>query len=205
MGGRPDVDQMRARGALTLPMAAGARARYTLSLRDVRVSAGGPNGTAFRSLKLPISTYAPTLVDSGTTFVYASTPLYKAIHAHVKQHTPSLTREGGKVCAFLTPEQLAAMPRIQLAFMTESNRPLLVLPEQCARANPSFSLRPPPSLPSTTHFSSLPRVLSRHGRHGRVPKVVLLASTAWGEALLCSRLRQSARRHGHRRLHYAPA
>ena len=82
---------MRAKGALVLPMERGARARYTLSLMDVRVSGSGSANSTFASLKLPTSTYAPTLVDSGTTFVYASTPLFRAIHAHVKAHTPTLT------------------------------------------------------------------------------------------------------------------
>ena len=54
----------------------------------------------------PVSTYAPALVDSGTTFVYASTPLFRAIHAHVKLHTPSLAREGYAI-AHRTGEPLA--------------------------------------------------------------------------------------------------
>ena len=96
----------------------------------MRVSGSGHLNASFQSLRLPVSTYAPTLVDSGTTFVYASTPLYRAIHAHVKQHTPSLVREGGKVCAFLTEQQLEAMPSWQLVFSPNPKQPLIVRPRQ---------------------------------------------------------------------------
>lgn len=130
LGGRADAAAMRQRGALTVPMQTGARARYTLNLRDVRVSGSGSRNTSFTSLKLPAATFAPTLVDSGTTFVYASTPLYRAIHAHVKQETPSLQREGGKVCAFLSQAQLAAMPSLQLVFNVAASQIMLVKPQQ---------------------------------------------------------------------------
>ena len=138
LGGRADMASLRRRGALVLPTQAGARARYTLQLADVRVSNGGANasssssngGGGFTSLKLPPNVYAPTLVDSGTTFVYASTPLFKAIHAHVKRHTPQLQREGGKVCAFLTEAQLDAMPSMELVFAAARSQPLLVRPRQ---------------------------------------------------------------------------
>jgi hypothetical protein len=129
LGGKPEQAAMRARGALSVPMERNARARYTLALRDVRVSGSGAGNSSYRSLNLPPSTYAPTLVDSGTTFVYASTPLFRAIHAHVKQHTPTLQREGGKVCAFLTQKQLDAMPNMQLVFSSTS-QPLLIRPNQ---------------------------------------------------------------------------
>ena len=129
LGGRPDKAALAVRRTLTVPMQRNARARYTLDLRDVRVSGSGRSNGTFSSLKLPVSTYAPTLVDSGTTFVYASTPLYRAIHAHVKQHTPSLTREGGKVCAYLTPQQLGSMPSMELIF-SSSSQPLVVRPQQ---------------------------------------------------------------------------
>merc|ERR1719217_116055 len=132
---------MKAKNALTLPMERGARARYTLSLQDVRVSGSGHLNASFQSLRLPVSTYAPALVDSGTTFVYASTPLFRAIHAHVKLHTPSLTREGGKVCAFLSPAQLDAMPNIQLVFGAEPTRPLLVKPRQYMVEFPKAGVR----------------------------------------------------------------
>ena len=129
LGGKPDVERLRARGALRIPMERNARARYTLSLRDVRVSGSGRSNSSFKSLGLSASTYSPTLVDSGTTFVYASTPLYRAIHSQVKQSTPTLQREGGKVCAFLTAQQLGAMPSIELVF-SASSQPLLVRPHQ---------------------------------------------------------------------------
>ena len=129
LGGKPDDARLRARSALRVPMERNARARYTLSLRDVRVSGSGRSNSSFRSLGLPASTYSPTLVDSGTTFVYASTPLYRAIHAQVKQSTPTLQREGGKVCAYLTAQQLGAMPSIELVF-SASSQPLLVRPHQ---------------------------------------------------------------------------
>ena len=129
LGGRPDIAAMRARGALSLPMVGGARARYTLGLREIKVSGSGSANSTFKSLGLPSSTYAPTLVDSGTTFVYASTPLFRALHVHLKAQTPSLTREGGKVCAMLSEAQLHAMPSMQLVF-TASPVPLLVQPHQ---------------------------------------------------------------------------
>ena len=59
LGGRPDLAALRARGALTLPMERGARARYTLSLRDVRVSGSGAANRTFKSLNLPVSQIYP--------------------------------------------------------------------------------------------------------------------------------------------------
>ena len=130
LGGAPDAAAMRARGALTLPMDRGARARYTLNLAEVRISgANAANGT-FHSLRLAPSTYSPTLVDSGTTFVYASTPLYRELQARLQQATPALVREGGKICAFLTEAQLASMPNIQFVFAAARATPLLIRPLQ---------------------------------------------------------------------------
>ena len=141
LGGRPGYSSMRRLSALTVPMERGARARYTLSLKEVRVSGSGSANGTFRPLNLPASTYAPTLVDSGTTFVYASTPLFHAIHAHVRQHTPSLTREGGKVCAFLTQAQLDSMPSLQLVFGAVPSQPLLVRPRQYMVEFPKAGMR----------------------------------------------------------------
>ena len=106
LGGQPDAAMLKKRGALSLPMDRNARARYTLNLREVRVSGSGRSNGTFRGLGLPSTTYSPTLVDSGTTFVYASTPLYRALHAHLNREQPSLKREGGKMCAFLTNAQV---------------------------------------------------------------------------------------------------
>jgi len=129
LGGQPDPLYLRSRRALTLPMDRSARARYTLSLREILVSGAGSKNGTYKSLKLPQSTYSPTLVDSGTTFVYVSTPLYRALHAHLHAEMPQLTREGGKVCAYMSDAQLHAMPNLQFMFAT-SAVPLLVKPSQ---------------------------------------------------------------------------
>lgn len=129
LGGKPDLVKMRAHGALTLGTVGGAKARYTLALREIKVSGAGAQNGTFKSLNLPPSTYAPTLVDSGTTFVYASTPLYRALHTHLHSQTPSLQREGGKVCAYLSEAQKQSMPSLQFVF-SNGARPLLVRPHQ---------------------------------------------------------------------------
>jgi len=139
LGGQPDPQLLLARGALSLPMDRTARARYTLSLSEILVSgAGKNNGTYMRLAGVPASSYSPTLVDSGTTFVYVSTPLFKALHAHLKATTPSLTREGGKVCAYLSDAQLAAMPNLRFMFASQST-PLLVRPRQYMVEFPKIS------------------------------------------------------------------
>ncbi len=130
LGGQPDARLLLARRALSLPMDRSARARYTLSLREILVSGSGRNnGTYKRLSSVPASAYSPTLVDSGTTFVYVSTPLFRALHTHLHAETPQLTREGGKVCAYLSDAQLAAMPNLRLSFASSST-PLLVRPHQ---------------------------------------------------------------------------
>lgn len=154
LGGKPEQAALRARNALSVPMERNARARYTLTLRDVKVSGSGRGNSTFHSLNLPTSTYAPTLVDSGTTFVYASTPLFRAIHAHVKQHVPTLQREGGKVCAFLSQAQLDAMPNLQFDFAA-AGKPLLIRAHQYMvefpRASP-ITARFGMSAASTKHY-----------------------------------------------------
>ena len=145
LGGTPDLPRLRANSALVLPMDRHARARYKLALREVLVSGSRQQNATFRSLRLPVSTYSPTIVDSGTTFVYASTPLYRSLHAHLKAEVPALTREGRKVCAFLTAAQLGSMPSLQFVFNVGRfgvGRPLLVRPSQYMVEFPGRSTDP---------------------------------------------------------------
>ena len=68
----PTPDQVR--------MEPGARAAYTLRVQEMRVATGQPGCSASRSCKyrpmsrLPPSVFHPTIVDSGTTFMYALNP-----------------------------------------------------------------------------------------------------------------------------------
>ena len=66
-------------------MERGAAARHTLKLVDVLVDSkrtllDGTIPAGFRSLGIPPAAYTPTIVDSGTTFVYAPTRLWSAMH-----------------------------------------------------------------------------------------------------------------------------
>jgi hypothetical protein len=137
LGGTPQPERIQRRGGLVVPMQRNARARYTLKLADVRASGAGRQNTSFASLRLGRDALAPTLVDSGTTFVYASTPLYRALHAHIKAHAPPLERVGNKVCAHLTPGQLGELPSLQLVFDAVPGSPLIVRPFQCVGAGTS--------------------------------------------------------------------
>ena len=89
----PDPLAPHAGRVLTVPMVTGARAAYTLRVQEMRVAAGQPGCDAgassgraaaarcrFHPLsRLPPSAYHPTIVDSGTTFMYTSTPIWRAL------------------------------------------------------------------------------------------------------------------------------
>ncbi len=159
LGGEPAPAELRARGALIVPMAPGARARYTLQVRDVSVSGAAASNTIFQSIGLPSSVYAPTYVDSGTTFVYASTPLYRALHAHIQRHAPALRRLGNKVCAHMSDAGLDAMPSLRIHFESSPAAPLLVrprqymveFPESSGASSAPLGAHPPTAAP-TRHF-----------------------------------------------------
>ena len=77
-----------------------------------------------------MSAYGPTVVDSGTSFFFASTLLWRALHLRLRQHHPSLRRVGfHRACARMTPAELSAMPTIALVLDgPEGSRPLLLRP-----------------------------------------------------------------------------
>ena len=133
MGGAPQQPP-RGAGAITVPMERGARAKYSLRLRELRVSSSGRGNASFRTLALPMSALSPTIVDSGTTFVYASTPVFRLLHAHLKQQAPELERQGNKMCALLSQQRLDSMPSLQVGTPRATPRPP--------------TSRPPPLTPS---------------------------------------------------------
>ena len=129
-GGAPEAGRSPGGASvLTVPMEKGARARYSLRLRAVHASGAGRANATFSALRLSEASLAPTIVDSGTTFVYASTPVFRALHAHIKLQVPELERVGNKVCAAFTPERLDSMPSLRLAF-SQAAEPLLIRPRQ---------------------------------------------------------------------------
>jgi hypothetical protein len=143
-------------GATIGSMVAKATERFTLHVRDVKVgTATGPalnsaiiserrqnrrwprshawqraSPLRFHSLRLPVSAYNPAVVDSGTSFFFASTRLWRALHLRLRQHHPSLRRVGfHRACARMTPAELSAMPTIALVLDgPEGSRPLLLRP-----------------------------------------------------------------------------
>ena len=137
----------RTRGAITVPFVAGSRAAYTVRLSAINLCTAGPycdrdasdkrfarlfppgagaptttsSSSRSRSSYTPQQTELhPTIIDSGTTFVYASTPVWKAIVEAVKKGlttaVPSwrpASGQGGKVCLPLTADALNKLPRLQ--------------------------------------------------------------------------------------------
>ncbi|KAL1514842.1 hypothetical protein AB1Y20_003927 [Prymnesium parvum] len=121
--------QRRRASTITVPMEHGAKARYSLKLSGIRVSNLAPGNNSFRALSFPQSVYSPTIVDSGTTFVYASSPLFRALNAHIKAQVPELERVGNKLCAMMTEQRLHAMPALEMVFAAHST-PLRISPRQ---------------------------------------------------------------------------
>ena len=90
-------------------------------------AAGGATGG--RSLRISRAALNPTIVDSGTSFFFTSTPLYRALHVQLKASMPQLRRVGPHVCAHLTDAQRDSMPRFELVLDgNASSRPLVVRP-----------------------------------------------------------------------------
>ena len=122
-------------------MVAGSAERFALRLQDVRVGVAPiastsaaartiPDGLV--SLRLPSSALNPVVVDSGTSFFFVPTPLWRAIHARMREHHRGLRRVGAhRVCAFMTRVMRDAMPSIELLLDgPRGARPLLIRPAQ---------------------------------------------------------------------------
>ena len=130
LGGRTDSTRLGRCGMIVAPMVAGSPERFTLRLRDIRIDARRPFEAAaeaattaatnastahFVSLNLSTAILNPTFVDSGTTFFFASAPVFAALHAHLRRHMPTIHRFGAHhICAMLTTEQRDALPSLQL-------------------------------------------------------------------------------------------
>lgn len=98
-------------------------------------AAAQPPHWRFESLGVPSSVYSPALVDSGTTFFFAATPVYQAIHQRLRRACPALRRLGAHhICAHLTMEQLDRLPAMELVLQgsgaPRSVTRLLVRPQQ---------------------------------------------------------------------------
>lgn len=149
-GGTARQDALLRRGATIARMRRGSPERFTLDLLDVLIEdvraqngteAGtGPRNSAaveprrFVSLNAPQRSLNPTLVDSGTTFFFASTLLWRSIHAQLKRHAPELRRTGPHhVCARMTDARRDSLPWLQLRLAGVHGRaasPLYVRPNQ---------------------------------------------------------------------------
>ena len=112
----PDPLAPAAERVLRVPMERGARAAYTLRVVEARVARAG--AASFNKLNLAPGVFHPTIVDSGTTFMYASTPVWRALIDLVLKSLPAgtFTKVGAKNCASLTEAQVASLPLVQLAF-----------------------------------------------------------------------------------------
>jgi hypothetical protein len=140
MGGRLNIRSVLAGGGTIARMVPRASERFTLWLRDVRVGhahlplAHGRRTYAprYTSLGLPYRAYGRALVDSGTSFLYVPTPLWRALVRLLKARAPSLQREGAHpLCALMSPLQRDAMPSLQLLFDgPNGSLPLQIRPAQ---------------------------------------------------------------------------
>ena len=138
LGGRlrtaPDPLAPRTGRVLTVPMEPGARAAYTLRVQQMRVAVGQARCSASRSCvyrpmsRLPPSVFHPTIVDSGTTFMYASTPVWRALVDLITKTLPdSFSKVGAKHCAALDDQELDALPTLQLGFTAHGGKGGLVI------------------------------------------------------------------------------
>ena len=156
----------RSLSGLTLPMKTHSPERFTLQLQQIRISnpAGAfrqPSLSArfarsnrtFRSLGVrPHSAYNPTQVDSGTTFVFASTPVFRALVDSLRV-APQLKQAGNKKCGWLNDAELEALPQWQLVFTAQPGLPLLVRRPQ-PPCHPATSI--PWAFPSGRQLTSQP-------------------------------------------------
>ena len=126
------VHGRRAAPPVSIPLDPHARALFSLRLRQILIekqadsptlhmhnmsSAESPSPPVFVPLSgFPSSSLNPTIVDSGTTFLYASAPVHHALLAALRPHMPSVEK-GAKLCSYFeSSEQLARlMPRLQVA------------------------------------------------------------------------------------------
>lgn len=179
----PDPLAPAAERVLRVPMERGARAAYTLRVVEARV-AGGPQQrdcearmhTAdaagqcrFTKLNLSPSVFHPTIVDSGTTFMYASTPVWRALTELVIKSLPAgtFTKVGAKNCAALTEQQVASLPLVQLAFSFNGGKGGLTLkPHHYMVEFPRLGMRlrrGASSPKSSSLFASVPRANASAG------------------------------------------
>jgi hypothetical protein len=144
-----------------------------VAARAWRAVAGAASGTtsANSSSFVPLTGFSasllhPTIVDSGTTFVYASTLVHKALVAALRPHMPKV-EPGAKLCSYFETEaQLASLPRLQIVFQASSDTPLTLEPSHymvefpnqrhpastAPPAAPASSDPPAPAWPHPRHF-----------------------------------------------------
>ena len=113
MGGAPSAARLRKANALSLPMEKGSRALFTLALAHIRISrTGRGNSSTADYVQLGGFSQAslrPAIVDSGTTFVYASTPVYRSLVGAIRKQLP---REGPRP-KFARHESKVRAPRVR--------------------------------------------------------------------------------------------
>lgn len=128
-------------------------------------AATGLNESSFEPLTGFASSHLhPTIVDSGTTFVYASTPVHRSLVAALRPHMPKI-EPGAKLCSYFESEaQLSsALPKLQLVFQASPDTPLTLEPLHYmvefpkpqhpaprAAASPSSFSEPPPTPPTAS-------------------------------------------------------
>jgi len=128
LGGTPP--QSSQGGALTVPFERGARALFSLNV--VQISWSAHNGSSKSST--PVGGFSaaalhPTIVDSGTTFMYASTPVQHALLATIRKFLPR-PEAGGRLCAYISPHELNALPWLYMRFNEPKRQALEVRPSQ---------------------------------------------------------------------------
>ena len=91
--------------------------RHADAWQAVELLVGGGGGGGLTSLGVPTSALNPTLIDSGTTFFFASTPIWRALHSELKHHAPELHKHGPHhVCALMSDARRDELPTIRLTF-----------------------------------------------------------------------------------------
>ena len=147
MGGQPPQSEADyRRPAVTLPFKRNAAALFSLNLVGIsyvnvidrvndmpKSASANDSNLAYEKLgSFPGHYLQPAIVDSGTTFMYMSTPVYRAMHAAIYKFLPS--PEGGpRVCSYMYDWQLNGLPRFRLMFepekgMAGERRTLIVRP-----------------------------------------------------------------------------
>ena len=131
LGGTPDPARMASSGAAIAAMAADSPERFTLTLIAIQVETTPTSVMAhrarrgarhFASLSAPPAHLNPTLVDSGTTFLFVSSPIWRSLHGTLRARAPELRLISRKhVCAHMSDARRDALPIFRLVLAGATN------------------------------------------------------------------------------------